>query len=66
LTHSADVIKKLVEEDNPGIENFQVEVKDGRAVLSGTAKSAEALEKAILSGVNYPGRLTTITLAGFS
>ena len=48
-------IKKLIEEDNPGLENFQVEVKDGRAVLSGTAKSAEALEKAVLIVGNTQG-----------
>jgi nucleoid-associated protein YgaU len=52
---ASDVIKKLVEEDNPGIENFQVDVKDGRAVLSGTAKSAEALEKAVLIVGNIQG-----------
>lgn len=50
-----DALKKLIEEDNPGLENFQVEVKDGRAVLSGTAKSAEALEKAILIVGNVQG-----------
>ena len=48
-------IKKLIEEDNPGLENFQVEVKDGRAVLSGTATSAEALEKAVLIVGNTQG-----------
>ncbi len=52
---ASTVIKKLVEEDNPGIENFQVDVKDGRAVLSGTAKSAEALEKAVLIVGNIQG-----------
>ena len=52
---ASTVIKKQIEEDNPGIENFQVDVKDGRAVLSGTAKSAEALEKAILIVGNTQG-----------
>jgi nucleoid-associated protein YgaU len=48
-------IKKRIDEDNPGLENFQVQVKDGRAVLSGTAKSAEALEKAVLIVGNTQG-----------
>lgn len=48
-------IKKRVEEDNPGIDNFQVDVKEGHAVLSGTAKSAEALEKAVLMVGNSQG-----------
>lgn len=48
-------IKKLIEEDNPGLENFEVQVKDGRAVLSGTAKDAAALEKAILIVGNVQG-----------
>ncbi len=52
---ASTVIKKQIEEDNPGIENFQVDVKDGRAVMSGTAKSAEALEKAILIVGNTQG-----------
>ena len=54
-SEASTVIKKLVEEDNPGIENFQVDVKDGRAVLSGTAKTAAALEKAILIVGNIQG-----------
>jgi nucleoid-associated protein YgaU len=48
-------IKKLIDEDNPGLENFQVQVKDGCAVLSGTAKSAAALEKAVLMVGNIEG-----------
>ncbi|MGJ0484085.1 MAG: peptidoglycan-binding protein LysM [Methylomicrobium sp.] len=48
-------IKKLIDEDNPGLENFQVQVKDGCAVLSGTAKSAAALEKAVLMVGNVEG-----------
>jgi nucleoid-associated protein YgaU len=48
-------IKKLIDEDNPGLENFQVQVKDGCAFLSGAAKSAEALEKAVLMVGNIEG-----------
>ncbi|MGR9087023.1 MAG: peptidoglycan-binding protein LysM [Gammaproteobacteria bacterium] len=54
-TDAAAAIKKLVEEDNPGIENFRIDVKKGRAVLSGAAKSAEALEKVILIVGNTQG-----------
>lgn len=48
-------IKGLIEDDNPGIENLSVEVKDGVVSLSGTATSAEALEKAILMAGNIEG-----------
>ncbi|MGZ4960194.1 MAG: peptidoglycan-binding protein LysM [Methylomonas sp.] len=48
-------IKKLLEADNPGLENFKVDVKDGHAALSGIAKSAEALEKAVLMTGNVEG-----------
>lgn len=50
-----NAIKKLINEDNPGMENFQVQVNDGLAVLSGTAKNAAALEKAILIVGNIQG-----------
>lgn len=48
-------IKGLIEEDNPGIDNLSVEVKDGVVSLSGTASSAEALEKAVLMAGNIEG-----------
>jgi nucleoid-associated protein YgaU len=48
-------IKQHIEEDNPGISDLQVQVKDGVATLSGTAKSAEALEKAVLMAGNALG-----------
>ena len=52
---AADKIKGYFEEDNPGVNDFQVTVKDGIATLSGEASSAEAKEKAILMVGNLQG-----------
>ena len=62
-TEAPDAIQKLIEEDNPGVENLQVQVKDGRAILSGKASSAEALEKAVLMAGNVQG-IETIDAEG--
>lgn len=48
-------IQAHIEANNPGVENLQVEVKDGVAVLSGEPKDAAALEKAILMAGNVKG-----------
>ncbi len=48
-------IAAYIEEDNPGVDNLKVEVKDGVVSLSGNAKSAEAKEKAILMAGNIEG-----------
>ena len=48
-------IQSHIEDNNPGVENLAVEVKDGVATLSGEAESAEALEKAILMAGNVEG-----------
>lgn len=48
-------LEQHINEDNPGIEGLKVEVKDGVATLSGTAQSAEALEKAVLMAGNAMG-----------
>jgi len=50
-----DKIKAHLEEDNPGIEDLGVEVKDGVVSLTGSASSAEALEKAVLIAGNVKG-----------
>jgi len=52
---AADNITKYIQEDNPGVDNLQVTVKDGVATISGEAKSAEALEKAVLMAGNVKG-----------
>ena len=48
-------IKQHIEEDNPGVSNLQVQVKDGVATLTGQAQSAEALEKAVFMTGNALG-----------
>ncbi len=48
-------IKQHIEEDNPGIENLAVEVKEGVAKIKGKAKDQSALQKAILMAGNVMG-----------
>ena len=48
-------IKQEIEASNPGIQNLNVEFKDGKASLSGDAASAEAMEKAVLIAGNVQG-----------
>jgi nucleoid-associated protein YgaU len=52
---ASDKIKDYFEADNPGVNDFQVTVKDGVATLRGEAASAEAKEKAILMVGNLQG-----------
>ncbi len=42
-------------EENPGVSNLEVTVKDGVATLTGEAESAEAMEKAVLMAGNVKG-----------
>ncbi len=51
----AEAIKKHIEEDNPGIEDLEVEYKDGVAKIKGKTDDPEALEKAILMAGNVEG-----------
>lgn len=51
----AEKIKEHIEEDNPGINGLEVTFEDGKAILTGEAESAEALEKAILMAGNAKG-----------
>jgi nucleoid-associated protein YgaU len=48
-------IKQHIEEDNPGMEDLEVEVKDGVAEIKGKAKDQSALQKAILMAGNVFG-----------
>ena len=48
-------ISAYIEEDNPGVSNLKVDVKDGVVTLAGEAESAEALEKAMLMAGNVKG-----------
>jgi nucleoid-associated protein YgaU len=52
---AAEKIKGYFEGDNPGVNDFQVSVKDGVATISGEAASADAKEKAILMVGNLQG-----------
>lgn len=48
-------IKAHVEEDNPGVDDLEVSIDQGVVTLNGKAKSAEALEKAVLIAGNVEG-----------
>ncbi len=48
-------IKQEIEASNPGLSGLNVEFKDGKVSLSGTAASAEAMEKAVLIAGNVQG-----------
>jgi nucleoid-associated protein YgaU len=52
---AAEKIKKHIEDANPGIEGLSVEFVNGVASISGTAASAEAMEKAVLMAGNVRG-----------
>ncbi|MEN9433525.1 MAG: peptidoglycan-binding protein LysM [Pseudomonadota bacterium] len=63
-----DALKAHVEQNNPGVENLQVQVQDGVATVSGNAQSPEALEKAVLMVGNAMGiqevKADNMTVAG--
>ncbi len=48
-------IKQHIEEDNPGISNLEIEVKDGVATIKGETDDPSALEKVILMAGNVFG-----------
>jgi len=48
-------IKEHIAEDNPGVKDLEVEVKDGVATLKGEAESPGAFEKAVLMVGNMFG-----------
>ena len=52
---AGEKITAHIEKDNPGVSNLKVEVKDGVAILSGEAESADAREKAVLMAGNVKG-----------
>jgi len=58
FSHEEEAPEKItayIEEDNPGVSDLQVDVKDGVVTLAGEAESAEALEKAMLMAGNVAG-----------
>ncbi|MGF1643052.1 MAG: peptidoglycan-binding protein LysM [Thiotrichales bacterium] len=53
---AATKIEEHIAEDNPGIDGLKVAYDDsGKVTISGTAASAEALEKAVLMAGNIEG-----------
>jgi nucleoid-associated protein YgaU len=52
---AADKIKESIETNNPGVQDLGVTYNDGVVELSGTADSAEAMEKAVLMAGNVQG-----------
>ena len=48
-------IKAEIESDNPGVEDLDVDYSGGKVSLRGRAKSAEAMEKAVLMAGNVEG-----------
>lgn len=52
---ASDKLQAHIVDDNPGVDDLKVEVKDGVATIKGTAKSASAYEKAVLMAGNVLG-----------
>ena len=52
---AAEKIKENIEASNPGIQDLNVAYNDGVVELSGSADSAEAMEKAVLMAGNVQG-----------
>ena len=52
---AAQKIEDSIVAENPGVENLSVSFDDGVVSLSGKAKSAEAMEKAVLMAGNIKG-----------
>lgn len=51
----AKEINDHINSDNPGIDDLEVSYEEGKVILSGTADSAAAVEKAILMAGNIEG-----------
>ena len=52
---AAEKIKENIEAANPGIQDLNVTYNDGVVELTGTADSADAMEKAVLMAGNVKG-----------
>lgn len=52
---ASQAVTKHLNQDNPGVEDVQVTVKNGVANLSGIASTAAAIEKAVLMAGNVAG-----------
>ena len=56
-------IKASIDEDNPGVDGLDVAYAGGKVSLKGKAKSAEAMEKAVLMAGNVKG-VTDVDTSG--
>ena len=52
---ASEKIKDYMETQNPGIKDLGVNFQDGVVTLSGTAESAEAMQKAVVMAGNIQG-----------
>lgn len=52
---ASKAVTEHLAEDNPGVENVQVDVQNGVANISGIASTAAAVEKAVLMAGNIAG-----------
>ena len=52
---AGDKIREHIEEDNPGVENLKIDVDNGVAKVSGSAKDQSAFEKVVLMAGNIFG-----------
>jgi len=52
---ASEKLTKHIEEDNPGLENLEIKVEDGVAIIKGETEDPSALEKVILMAGNAMG-----------
>lgn len=60
---ASKAVTEHLAQDNPGIEDVKVVVENGVATITGTAKDAAALEKAVLMAGNVEG-ITSVNVDG--
>jgi LysM repeat protein len=61
----AEKIQESIEEDNPGVSDLKVGFENGVVSISGSADSAEAMEKAVLLAGNIKG-VTEVNIDGLN
>ena len=59
----AEKIQESISEDNPGVSDLGISFEDGVVSITGTADSAEAMEKAVLLAGNVQG-VTEVNIDG--
>ena len=58
---AAEKIKQHIEENNPGIDNLNVDYQGGFVTISGDSTDSDAVEKAILMAGNVEGVSKVVT-----